>query len=74
MAIVEHTEVCTIKNMNRDREKRILLADGVAAGFNPDGSLVLDLYTDGPGVRVKITAEDVASQRHIFHEWSKRHG
>lgn len=70
------TEVVTVNYSGKRETERALLpaASAVAAGFSEDGTLVLDVISDDSkrGVRIRISAEDVASQRHVFADWANR--
>ena len=70
------TEVVTVNYKGkRETEKSLLLdASAVACGFDADGTLIMNVISEdgSKGVRIRISDEDVRSQRHVFADWASR--
>jgi len=75
--MIDKSEIVLVKRGKRETETQIIEVDGIACGFNEDGSVTIELYGDDPrsnGVRVRIAAEDVKSQIAVFQRWSRNGG
>ena len=70
-ALVEATPstVVLTKHGGRETEKLLLTGDGCNAMVSEDGSVTIQIYTNEKTISMRLSPDDVQSQKHIFRQW-----